>query len=122
MSEDRGRHVRSGWGEGNHLSEYAPGDIVYIPHTCPGVLDDRCLPGLARVISVFSIDDGPSFYYRTTSLTVAYANGYRLREDGREECSDRIHVIRDHSSGAPDVDYTAGWVLLYDHPNTEGIA
>ena len=115
VSEERGIHVRSGWGDGDTLSEYAPGDVVWIPEYCVGVTERRCRPGLARVLSVFSIDDGPSFYYRTQPMEVRYSRGYRLRVTDPSDCSGRLHVIRD-MEGVEDLDCTDGWVLLYAAP------
>lgn len=109
MSEARGYRALQGWGEGPVESDYATGDVVWIPPDSPAVTDDRCGPGLNRVISVFSICEGPSFYYRVEPMAVAYARGYRLRADHTDwVCSDRLHVIPGKC------DFTEGWIRLYE--------
>lgn len=110
MSEERGVHVLSNWGQGDIPSKYATGDIVWIPETSPCITEGRVKRhGLHRVHSVFSIDEEPWFYYRVWPIDVTYANGYRLRQQG-PYCSGRVHVL-------PDFDLTADWTLIYQWPS-----
>lgn len=103
---DYGFRATSNWGEGDTLSEYALGDIVWIPADSPAVKKKRVdRPGLHRVHSVFSIDEGPWFYYRVSPM-VTTGRGDRLKTLW-EECSDRLHVL-------PNVDYTTGWVRVHE--------
>ena len=113
MSETRGFRARSNWGEGTDESQFAVGDIVWIPADCLAVQDNRCDPGLHRILSVFSIDEGPSFYYRVQQVEPYYNHGYRLRIVSADRyCSDRLHVFKDHDT-VEDIDFTGGFFLLY---------
>lgn len=81
--------------------------------TCPAVIEGRAKTGLHRITSCFSIDEGPSFYYRLSLATVV--DGRRIKTDWRN-VSDRLHVIPGQC------DYTLGWVVLYDEPEREAVA
>lgn len=105
-----GHRATSNWGDGDELSEYAAGDVVRIPASCPAFdrriphswsrNPDQCQPdGLYRVTCVFSIGEGPEWYYRVVPIL---PDG----ETAWENTSDRLHVI-------PGVcDYTEGWELI----------
>lgn len=104
-----GTRGRSNWGTGDILSRYAEGDVVTIPGGAPAFLDGRIphawsehpelsQPGHYRVVSVFSIGEEPSFYYRVCPIV-----GHKTLWDER---SDRIHVL------VGDCDYTHGWTLV----------
>lgn len=93
------------------LSEYAVGDVVYIPPGAACILDERVYhPGLWRVESVFSIGEDASYYYRVSpARLVPGRSALRLElvTEWDEVVSNRVHVIPGHC------DYTAGWVRLY---------
>lgn len=100
-----GWRARSNWGDGETLSEFALGDVVWLPADCLAVTSGRVdEPGLHRVHSIFSIDEGPWFYYRVSPM-VATGRGDRLRTVWTEG-SGRLHVL-------PDCDYTVGWVRVH---------
>lgn len=105
-----GYHATSNWGEGDQVSEWGEGDVVYIPAHCPA-FDAGRIPhawsdhpelsqrgGKYRVVQVFSIGEGPEWYYRVAPIVG--------RTTMFGENSDRIHVIPGQC------DYTDGWLLI----------
>lgn len=106
-----GHRAINNWGEGSVRSEYAVGDVVFVPKGCAAVLDKRCQPGLHRIESVFSIGEDASYYYRVCPTEIVSGRSkYRLEmvTDWDGVVSDRIHVIPGHC------DYTAGFIRLYE--------
>ena len=97
-----GTRAKNNWGAGDDLSVYAVGDVIYVPPDAPAVEQERCFPGLHRVESVFSISEGPEFYYR---LAHAAIRGNRIITSWWD-VSDRLQVTTDGTN------YTKGWVLL----------
>lgn len=105
-----GYRAAARWGERpDVLSEYASGDLVYIPPGSNCLLEDRVSEaGLYRVVGVFSIGEDASWYYRVSPCEIRQGRGLKLElVTDWLSVSDRIHVIPGN------VDMTAGWVRLY---------
>jgi hypothetical protein len=112
-----GHRPKSAWGDGDILSPYAEGDIVFIPATSPAFTGGRIphsfsrdkeanpIPGVYRVIAAFSIGEDSSWYFRVCPL-IPIAKGEKWATLWTE-VSDRLHIIKGQ------VDYTEGWVLLF---------
>lgn len=97
----------SNWGEGYFESEYAVGDIVFVPPNCAAIRGGRVRePGLHRVVAQFSIGPDAAFYYRLSPVELGGKRGTKVITD-YGETSDRCHVIWG------DCDYTAGWFLVH---------
>ncbi len=106
-----GQRAAAGWGQHpDVLSEYAVGDVVYIPEGSNAILSGRVDGvGMYRVESVFSIGEDASYYYRVCPCNIRKGRGLKLEVVTVWETtvSDRIHVI------IGGMDMTAGWVRLY---------
>lgn len=106
-----GYHAHSNWGTGGDVSDYGEGDVVWVPGTATeGRIPHswsrnphlNAVPGRFRVIAVYSIDEGPSWYYRVAPIVD--------RKTMWDEVSDRLHVI------PGTCDYTKGFRLLRKAP------
>lgn len=104
-ADEIGYRAASCWGEGEEMSPYAVGDIVFIDASCPAFADDRIdyPPGRYRVVSAYSIGEGPEWYFRVFPME-KHRGRWRYLPDGG--VSDRIHVIPGQC------DYTKGWTLV----------